>query len=297
MTNGWWEIKVRCDIALEDSVLWRFEQFGCRGSASSHGVDGFEVKSYIPEEDVNVLDLGALAIGFKQDALTMELRPPEVSWIRIDEEDWASGWKSHWKPEEIGDRFLVCPAWIDPPATEREVLILDPGSAFGTGAHQTTQLCLESLEMRVPGDGSAPIIADVGCGSGILSIGAIKLGASRVYGVDTDSLAVSATAKNRDLNGLSDSQISVEMGSIEQIKALADAGIEFDGIVCNILAEIIVTLVPTMTEIATPKTWAILSGILTTQAKEMADLLEKHGWIVATLWKRDEWCCFNIRRS
>lgn len=296
MTNGWWEIKVCCDLALEDSVLWRFEQFGCRGSASSQGANGLEVKSYIPEEDIQVLDLGALAIGFKQDALAMELRQPEVSWGRIDEEDWASGWKSYWKPEEIGDRFLVCPAWIDPPATEREVLVLDPGSAFGTGAHQTTQLCLESLEMRVQGDGSAPIIADVGCGSGILSIGAIKLGASRVYGVDTDSLAVSATAKNRDLNDLSDSQISVEMGSIEQIKTLADAGIEFDGIVCNILAEIIMTLVPTMTDIATPKTWAILSGILTTQAKDIADLLEQHGWIVATLWKRDEWCCFNIRR-
>jgi len=297
LTSGWWEIKVCCDVALEDSVLWRFEQFGCRGSASRYGIDGFEVKSYIPEADVQVLDLGALAIGFKQDALTMELRPPDVSWVRIDEEDWASGWKSHWKPEEIGDRFLVCPAWIEPPPTEREILMLDPGSAFGTGAHQTTQLCLESLEMRVMGDQPGPIIADVGCGSGILSIGAIKLGASRVYGVDTDSLAVSATAKNRDLNELGDRQISVEMGSIEQIKALADAGIEFDGIVCNILAEIIVTLVPAMTEIATPKTWAILSGILTTQAQEMVELLEQHDWIVATLWKRDEWCCFNIRRS
>jgi ribosomal protein L11 methyltransferase len=129
-----------------------------------------------------------------------------------------------------------------------------------------------------------------------LSIGAIKLGADRCYAVDTDSLAVTATAKNRDLNQLSDRQISVEMGSIEQIKALADAGIEFDGIVCNILAEIIVGLVPTMTEIATPKTWAILSGILTSQANEMAALLEQHHWIIATLWKRDEWCCFNIRR-
>lgn len=300
LVNGWWEIEIHCESALEESILWRLEQFGCRGSASTHDGRHYRIKSYIPEGEVHLLDLGALAIGCKQDALTMALALPRVSWQRLEEEDWATGWKSHWKPEEIGDRFLVCPAWLEPPPSDRLVITLDPGSAFGTGAHQTTQLCLESLEMRIGGYGDQappPIIADIGCGSGILSIGAIKLGADRVYGVDTDSLAVIATAKNRDLNQLSDRQISVEMGSIEQIKTLADAGIEFDGIVCNILAEIITQLIPTMTEVANPKTWAILSGILNTQASEIAALLEQHGWIVATLWKRDEWCCFNVRRS
>lgn len=298
MNNRWWEIQVYCESALEESVLWRFEQFGCRGSASIREGDRVCIKTYIPEGEVSILDLGALAIRCQQDAAAMELSPPEVTWQQIDEEDWASNWKSHWKPEEIGDRFLVCPAWIEPPPTERLIITLDPGSAFGTGAHATTQLCLESLEMRL-GDSGRPdqILADVGCGSGILSIGAIKLGASRIYAVDNDNLAVVATAKNRDLNHLSDRQISVEMGSIEQIKTLKEAGIVFDGIVCNILPEVIKQLLPTITEIATPQTWAILSGILTSQANDMASLLEQQGWIVATLWKRDPWCCFNVRRS
>lgn len=298
MSNGWWEIEVSCEPALEESAFWRFEQFGCRGSVSSSLGNRQLIKSYIPEAEVSLLDLGALAIHFKQDALAMGLTPPQLTWQRIEEEDWASGWKSHWKPEEIGDRLLICPAWMEPPETDRLILTLDPGSAFGTGAHATTQLCLESLEMRL-GDRDRPeqILADVGCGSGILSIGAVLLGANRCYAVDTDSLAVSATAKNRDLNQLSDRQISVEMGSIEQIQVLAEAGIQFDGIVCNILAEVICELIPTMTTMATPKTWAILSGILTSQANDIAALLEEQGWIIATVWKRDQWCCFNIRRS
>ncbi len=298
MAQGWWEIQILCEPLLEEIVTWRLDKFGCRGSAREVQGISYLIKSYIPQSQVQILDLGALALWLKQDAIAVEQMPPRVTWQRIDEEDWSSSWKQHWKPEELGDRFLICPAWIEPPATDRLVLTLDPGVAFGTGAHPTTQLCLESLEMRLTELGDTPItLADVGCGSGILSIGAVLLGAQRVYAVDTDPLAVKATEENRDLNQISDQRITSELGSADRIKALADSGIQFDGIVCNILAEVIVDLVPTFSAIAHNKTWAILSGILTSQAKTVADILEQEGWIVATLWKRKEWCCFNIRRS
>jgi ribosomal protein L11 methyltransferase len=254
------------------------------------------VCAYLHEDQAHLLDLAALSLWMRQDALCMEMQVPVVQWDLIDEQDWASSWKQHWEPAEIGDRFLVYPAWLSlPEKTDRLVLRLDPGVAFGTGAHATTQLCLESLEMRLGVKEDRPIVVgDVGCGSGILGIGAILLGASKVYGVDTDPLAVRAARHNRALNRISNEQMVVEAGSVEQLIRLAGGPV--DGIVCNILAEVIMDLIPQFDAIATASTWGVLSGILLDQAKPIADTLEQHGWIVATLWKRKEWCCFNIRR-
>lgn len=296
MAHSWWEIRVLCDPALEETVFWRLDSFGCRGTASQTKNHSCLVCAYLHEDQAHLLDLAALSLWMRQDALCMEMQVPVVQWDLIDEQDWASSWKQHWEPAEIGDRFLVYPAWLSlPEKTDRLVLRLDPGVAFGTGAHATTQLCLESLEMRLGVKEDRPIvIGDVGCGSGILGIGAILLGASKVYGVDTDPLAVRAARHNRALNRISNEQMVVEAGSVEQLIRLAGGPV--DGIVCNILAEVIMDLIPQFDAIATASTWGVLSGILLDQAKPIADTLEQHGWIVATLWKRKEWCCFNIRR-
>ncbi|MGC9526441.1 MAG: 50S ribosomal protein L11 methyltransferase [Limnospira sp.] len=296
MAHSWWEIRVLCDPALEETVFWRLDSFGCRGTASQTKNQSCLVCAYLHEDQAHLLDLAALSLWMRQDALCMEMQVPVVQWDLIDEQDWASSWKQHWEPTEIGDRFLVYPAWLSlPEKTDRLVLRLDPGVAFGTGAHATTQLCLESLEMRLGVKEDRPIVVgDVGCGSGILGIGAILLGASKVYGVDTDPLAVRAARHNRALNRISNEQMVVEAGSVEQLIRLAGGPV--DGIVCNILAEVIMDLIPQFDAIATASTWGVLSGILLDQAKPIADTLEQHGWIVATLWKRKEWCCFNIRR-
>jgi ribosomal protein L11 methyltransferase len=139
------------------------------------------------------------------------------------------------------------------------------------------------------------IIADIGCGSGILSIGAVLLGAEKVYAVDTDPLAVQSTFSNRALNDINPERLVAAEGSVATLAKLIDKPV--DGIVCNILAEVIIELVPEISAIAKPSTWAIFSGILLEQSKAVADALEQNGWIVATLWKRKEWCCLNARRS
>lgn len=300
MANSWWEIQVLCDPALEESIFWRLQQFGSRGTSSEQKGYSNLVRAYLPKIQTELLDLAALALMLRQDSLCMGFSTPVVQWNLIDEEDWASSWKVHWQPQKVGDRLLIHPAWLPlPEDNDRLLLKLEPGVAFGTGDHATTQLCLEALEMRfdaVQAEQKADVvIADVGCGSGILSIGALLLGAQKVFAVDTDPLAVKSTRENRELNNISPDRLVVEKGSVDRLLEMVDAPV--DGIVCNILAEVIIDLIPQLSPLVKPTTWGALSGILLDQAKPVADTLEENGWVVAALWKRGEWCCLNIRRS
>lgn len=296
MVNNWWELQIICQPDLEDSLFWRLEKFGCKGMATEKKGNACVVKAYLHGEQAQLLDLAALSIWLRQDALVMGLSVPKMQWQLIDEEDWASSWKEHWQPQEIGDRFLIYPAWLPVPAkSDRLLLRLDPGTAFGTGNHATTQLCLEGLEMRLDEDSAGAIVADIGCGSGILAIGAVLLGSGKVYAVDNDLLAIKSARKNRQLNQILPQQLVIEHGSVDTLHQLS--GDRFDGIVCNILAEVIIELIPQMSAIAKPSTWGILSGILVEQSQSVTDTLEKHGWTVAAIWRRQEWCSINIRRS
>jgi ribosomal protein L11 methyltransferase len=295
LASSWWEIQVLCDLVLEDLVFWRLETFGCRGTSSEIKGHSCLIRAYLPQIQAQLLDLAALSLLLRQDALCAELPIPAMQWHLIEEEDWASSWKDYWQPQEVGDRLLINPAWMpNPDASDRQILRLDPGVAFGTGAHATTQLCLESLEMRLSEPSNA-VVADIGCGSGILSIGALLLGAKQIYAVDTDPLAVMSTESNRELNQIEPHRLVTAEGSIQRLLELTSEPV--DGILCNILAEVIIDLIPEMEAIAKPTTWGILSGILLDQVKPVADLLEQSGWIVATLWRRKDWCCLNVRRS
>ena len=295
MSNRWWEIVILCDPILEESVFWRLEKFGCSGTATQVEEEHYSIRTYIPEMKTRPLDLAALSSWLEQDALLMEADAPKVTWHSIDEEDWANSWKQYWKPIDIGDRFTIYSAWSDIATnSDRLNIRLDPGVAFGTGTHPTTQLCLESLEMRLYEKPETQTIVDVGCGSGILSLGANLLGAKQVYAIDNDPLATKACRSNCQLNNIDRQRLLVNDGSVDE---LIELGQVFDGIVCNILAETIIDLFPRFDLLTTDKSWAILSGILLEQADRVADLVEEQGWTIAALWKRKDWCCFNIRRS
>lgn len=296
MTNHWWEIKIHSVPALEELIFSRLEQLGCSGTASEQKGESLVTRAYLPQIKAPELNLSDFFLELRQDALIAELPEPVIESQLIDEEDWALSWKQHWHPMEIGDRFLVNPAWLpSPDNSDRLILRLDPGSAFGTGTHATTQLCLESLEMRLSPPFQEKAIADIGCGSGILSIGAVLLGIPKVYAVDVDPLAVIATHSNLHLNQIAPESIAVEQGTVDELLTQLPDGV--DGIVCNILADVIIQLMPKLTQLAKPNSWAILSGILVEQAPAIATVLEQNGWDIATLWKRQEWCCFNIRRN
>ncbi len=296
MANSWWEIKVYCNPEQEDMVFWRLEKFGSRGISSQIKGRSTLVCGYLPFNEAQLLDLAALSLWLRQDAICMEMPVPLTQWRLIDEEDWSSSWKQYWHPQEIGDRFLIYPAWLPLPENpERLIMRLDPGAAFGTGTHPTTQLCLEALEMRINDENPHPVVADIGCGSGILSIGALMLGAQKVYGVDVDPVAIKVARSNQEINNISSDRIFFEKGSLDTLIDTLDLPV--DGILCNILAEVIVDLVPKMNDISKSTTWGVLSGVLLDQVKPVADALEQNGWFVAALWKRQDWCCLNIRRN
>jgi ribosomal protein L11 methyltransferase len=293
MSNSWWEIKIECDPELEEIIFWRLSEFGCKGMSTQKQIQNILISAYIPQIQVKLLEISDLLVQVEADAKQSNCQIPVTSCILIDEEDWSSSWKQHWKAQPIGDRLLINPAWLEVPAdSERIILKLDPGVAFGTGTHATTQLCLEALEMRLQ-PGTSLSIADIGCGSGILSTAALLLGAQQVYAVDNDLLAVKATRENCKLNGIPPEKLMVELGSIEHLKIMIPAPL--DGFVCNILADVIIQLAPQMKHVVKPKGWAALSGILSSQVADVSTMLEQHGWVVGTVWNRQEWSCINLK--
>ena len=301
MSNSWWEIKIDCVPNLEEIIFWRLSEFGCKGMSTQRQGQDISISAYIPQVQFKLIEISDVLLQIEQDAAQNGEPIPVTKCNLIDEEDWSSSWKQHWTAQPIGDRLLINPAWLEVPANteplaegqcQRIVLQLDPGVAFGTGTHATTQLCLEALEMRLQ-PGTSLSIADIGCGSGILSTAALLLGAKQVYAVDNDPLAVKATGENCLLNGIEPSRLVTELGSIEMLQLIIPGPL--DGFVCNILADVIIKLAPQMKAIVKPKGWAALSGILSSQVATVSHTMEQHGWVVGTVWNRQEWSCINLK--
>ena len=209
----------------------------------------------------------------------------------LDAEDWAEAWKAHYQPVRIGQRLLIRPRWIDVELAPGDIEIaLDPGMAFGTGTHPTTQLCLEALERL-----SKPSldVLDLGSGSGILAIAAAKLGARQVLALDIDPVAAAATAENALANGVSD-KIIAECGGLESVLPSAR---RFDLAVVNILARVIVQLAEAgLGEIVRPGGAAIFSGIIDTQLAEVEAALRRTGLQPYARQQRGDWVLIEARR-
>ena len=209
----------------------------------------------------------------------------------VQEDDWAEAWKAHYEPLRVGKRLLIRPLWIDVDLAEDDIEIaLDPGMAFGTGTHPTTQLCLEALEDLVQ---PTQEILDLGCGSGILSIACAKLGAKTVLGLDIDPLAIDATQENAEVNDVAD-KIVVEQGSLDTVIA---SGQQFDFVVVNILAKIILKMTENnLGDTVRPGGTAIFSGIIDTQVDEVEYALRKTGLEPNARRQQGDWILVEAKR-
>jgi len=296
MSVYWWEIAVNCNTQLEETVYWRLDNFGCSGTAVEIKDGLCIIKAYIAQIKVESDAIVALADLLKQDAISLNLSNQlKVSWSTVEEQDWANSWKQYWHPTPIGLELIVYPAWLTPPQDTKEIILrLDPGSAFGTGTHPTTQLCLESLTTLLLDHPETMVIADIGCGSGILSIGSLLLGAGKVYAVDTDILAINATKSNAELNLIAPDSLHVDLGSAADLVKMLPQGV--DGIVCNILAEVLIDLMGELFQLSKPKSWAVLSGLLINQAEQVSQSAKENGYLVTAIAQKEPWCCLELYR-
>ena len=293
----WWRLSLPVQAELEESLLWKLNDLGLHRVAVQHAPESPEQRTLLawlpalewPEQQRSELfsSLAPLALTFGQTLA-------EPRWDQLADEDWSLSWKQHWQPDPVGEMLLILPAWLAVPEehAQRLILKMDPGSAFGTGSHPTTRLCLEALEQQPPADLR---VADLGCGSGVLGLASLALGARQVLSVDTDSLAVSATTDNAALNGLSMDELCVRQGSVEVLENLLEAQ-PADLLLCNILAPVIEALAPRFRAVLRPGGRGLLSGLLVDQAPRLTHVLEGLGWQVRPLAAQGRWGLLEIRR-
>ncbi|MCI5915514.1 MAG: 50S ribosomal protein L11 methyltransferase [Christensenella sp.] len=214
-----------------------------------------------------------------------------------DDEDWANNWKAYYKPLKIGSRLLVRPSWESLADAEgRTVLSLDPGMAFGTGSHHTTRMCLEYLE-KIIKNGDA--LLDLGCGSGILSIAGVLLGAKTALAVDIDPIAEKIAYENAELNGVGRDRYEVRIGDVLTDAALRTglAARQYEVITANIVASVIIALLPVVPPLLKTGGAFITSGIIRERLDEVKDAIVSNGLTVVETNINEEWCAILARKE
>ena len=290
------EFSVWAPLTLAETLAWQLQELGGQGVVVSElAAEGptpgeVAVKLYRPgtpedlagfraELESRLADLGS---HFPGAHLRVETR-------LVPSEDWEHSWKRYWHALEVGERLVIKPSWEewtgDP---DKVVIALDPAQAFGTGTHATTQLCLRALEDAVP-NYDAPLVFDVGTGSGILAIAALLLGASRVEACDIDPVAVASTLENATRNGVVD-RLEVRVGGVEVLTGEADV------VVANILAEVIAPIAPDLAARTKPGGAVLVSGIIRARQALVEEAFEAAGLVVMRVELQGEWVLIEARK-
>ena len=223
---------------------------------------------------------------------------PAPTFTPIADQNWMEAWKQHYKPIPIGKRLMIVPAWLDSPEPNRIPIKIDPGMAFGTGTHPTTQLCLGLMEKFFAGaQYIAPLrVIDVGCGSGILSIAALKLGAKQALGVDIDTESIKNSRENAGVNGIAD-ELILGQGSVKEI---LDGKFAFKSaplVVANILAPVIIRLFEAgLADLVEPNGMLILSGILQEQSQNVIEAVQAKGLSMNERLQMVDWVALMMER-
>ena len=286
----WLRLEQLFQVELEESFYWLLNKLEIYRFSIEHDPSENTIRTlfvWLPLNEWSIQEQKTLVESLISLANTFEIKLPPCQWIEVKDEDWSLSWKKSWEPDPVGKSILILPAWMGVPEefSKRKIIRLDPGSAFGTGSHPSTRLCLEALDDMPP---SGQTIADIGCGSGILSLTALKLGAMSTFSVDIDSLAISATKINSALNDFSEDLLNVFHGSIEEIEANMPKK-KIDLVLCNILAPVIRSLGPDLEKIIAPEGKVILSGLLVEQLEELQEFFSSLRWKVLEIKTKDQW--------
>jgi len=305
---NWREVAVTVSSEGEEAVADLFYQLGCPGVSvenpelllkyiesgkwNYHAFGEVEltgtsvVKGYFPEDDELKDKLKKLDLGIRE----LLQRSPhwlvQAKGISLKEEDWETAWKAYFKPIRVGGHFLVKPTWESVDLIEGDIVLeLDPGMAFGTGTHPTTTLCLRTLEDVVKPEQR---VFDLGTGSGILAIAAAKLGA-KVEAVDLDSVAIRVAQENVDLNQVND-RVRVVRGDLGTVLTG-----QADVVIANIIADVILILLPDLKRLLHPDGVFLASGIIENRAEDVEEGLNEAGFEIVERIEDSGWILFLAR--
>lgn len=241
-----------------------------------------KIHIYIDPED----NIGE-AVQFLKERLTAASIPHTIDMTDVQEDDWLNNWRKFFKPMPIGEKLLINPSWYtDTDPEGRVVMNIDPGLAFGTGKHETTRLCMEALERYV---GGGEKVLDVGCGSGILGIAAVLLGAQSAFGVDIDELAVRTANENAAVNHVEDKFTAIAGDLVDKVDG------KYDIVVANIVADAIIALSASVSEFMKDDSVYIVSGIIDTRADDVKNAVSDRFEIIEENTYRG-WYCFVLKR-
>ena len=267
----------------------------CGGFEEISGLEGdVRLRGYLPNNDQGGETLRHVREWFDHELSSLDFEkydPSEYFQVdRVIEEDWAENWKRYYKPVRIGRRFMLSPSWEQPgEIPEDDLLIrLDPGQAFGTGHHETTQLCIELMENL---DMKGWRVADVGCGSGILAIAAAKLQAEEIWASDVDTKVLDITRKNSEMNKVND-QIFTREGSAEALQKEAP----FKLVVANINSETLIDLRQELITLMSEKGMMIWSGIIEGSHTDVESCLKSTSLRIATRKRSGEWFAYLLEK-
>ncbi len=245
------------------------------------------IKLYL--EDTDTAGMARLEKAVAELKLSMTVGP-------LAETNWEESWKDNYPPQEVGEKIVVLPYWLAQEETDRLKVILDPGLTFGTGAHPSTQMVMETMEEVVqPGFRCL----DLGSGSGILSIAALRLGAACAIGMDIDPKAEDIARENAAYNGFSTPEFTALTGNVTEDKALMEqlAAREYDLVLVNIVADVIIGLSPVLPNFLTEKSTLICSGILDVRLEEVCAALQQAGLTVTAIQEKEDWRCVTARKE
>ena len=255
------------------------------------------ISFYLDVEEDQESVLAAVKEELAQIGTYMDVGEAEIEESQTEELDWINNWKKYFHQFTIDD-VLIIPSWeeVTPEDEDKMIIHIDPGTAFGTGMHETTQLCIRQLKKYVTKE---TVILDVGCGSGILGMLALKFGAAYSVGTDLDPCAITATHENIETNGISRGQYEVMIGNIiddEEVKK--QAGYErFDIAAANILADVLVPLTPVIREHLKPGGIYITSGIIEDKEETVIEAVKAAGFEVLEVTRQGEWVSVTARKN
>ena len=254
------------------------------------------VTSYVePERDLEELKV-QIKEGLEEISAFVNVGEGTITTEETDDVDWINNWKEFFKPFRVAEDIVIKPTWevLEDKKEDDLVIEIDPGTAFGTGAHETTKLCIMGLRKYITEETQ---LLDVGCGSGILSIIGLKLGAKTAVATDIDPAALTATYENVEVNGLTKEQFTVYAGNIIEDKELQDkVGYEkYDIVVANILADVIIPLSGEIRQHMKPNGLFISSGIIDMKREEVEEALLKNGFEIIEVNEMGDWVSFVAR--